>query len=420
MDLNPEHFGAKHRHFLKTSNAQINLLHGAIRSTKTVISILRWLKFVAEEAPAGAPLAMIGKTHTTIFENVIEPMRQIVGRDLKVVRGQQRCYLWGRVIRLMGANNEGAEEKLRGATLGGVYGDEVSTWPQNFFNRAIDRMSIAGSKFFGTTNPEGPMHWLKVNYLDRVDVIDLNVYHFLLEDNPWLSDWYIDNMKAIHPPGSLWYRRFILGEWVAAEGAVFDMWEPAKHILRGPMPERRDIGRSWGGIDYGTVNPFVALGLHHATKERDRIVVAPEWRHDSIRKMRQMTDGQYVTALMKWGADLPLVQGLERWYIDPSAASFIRQMHLDGFRVGLANNDVIDGIRSVSSLLAADRLRVHESCEDLIAEISGYVWDSARQDKGEDAPLKVNDHGCDAMRYGIQSERRVWRRWNLGQRPKAA
>jgi len=76
-----------------------------------------------------------------------------------------------------------------------------------------------------------------------------------------------------------------------------------------------------------------------------------------------------------------------------------------------ADNEVLDGIRYTASLLASDRLRIHSSCEHLIREVSGYVWDTKAQSQGRDAPMKVNDHGVDALRYLAYTTRRYTRYW---------
>ncbi|WP_217369806.1 phage terminase large subunit family protein [Nonomuraea antri] len=96
--------------------------------------------------------------------------------------------------------------------------------------------------------------------------------------------------------------------------------------------------------------------------------------------------------------------------MDPSAASFVTQLHRDGFRSQQGDNSVLEGIRTVSNLIAADHLRVHASCCDLLDEIVGYAWDDRKAEKGEDAPLKEHDHSVDAMRYALHTTQAVWMR----------
>ena len=392
-------FGPKALRSLDESTARINIWHGAVRSGKTITSLVRWIEYVATAPPGDLLLA--GKTERTVYRNVIAPLEQMVGtRRCRYNRGTGELYLAGRRIWVVGANDQRAEGKIRGLTLAGAYGDELTLWPESFFRMLMTRLSVPGAKFFGTTNPDSPFHWLKKDYLDRAGELDLRHWHFRLDDNPNLPADYIAALEREYT--GLWRRRFVLGEWVVAEGAVYDMFDPDRHVV----DELPRILRRWWGIDYGTTNPFVCIEL--GLGDDQRLYVAREWRWDSARKGRQRTDAEYSRALAEWaGPERP-----ERIYYDPSAASFGQQLWRDGWSgVREADNAVLDGIRAVAALLAADRLRIHRSCEGLLGELQGYSWDPKAQERGEDRPLKQADHGPDALRYVVMGTRSVWRRW---------
>jgi len=103
---------------------------------------------------------------------------------------------------------------------------------------------------------------------------------------------------------------------------------------------------------------------------------------------------------------------LKRAYVDPSAVSFSAQLRRDGWvKPREAENDVLDGIRYTATLLTSGRLCIHRSCAHLIRELTGYRWDAKAQERGEDSPVKADDHGVDALRYGCYSTRRYTRRW---------
>jgi PBSX family phage terminase large subunit len=266
----------------------------------------------------------------------------------------------------------------------------------------LSRLSVEGSMFFGTTNPDSPFHWLKTGFLDRADELDLRTWHFQLSDNLSLSPSYIDNLSAEYT--GLWRKRYILGLWVQAEGAIYDMFDEPKHVR-----PTEDNGRSWYvGIDYGTANPFHALAVQVCTD--NRLHVAHEWRFDSAKAGRSMTDAEYAAAVKEW---LTAHEIKPRFvFIDPSAASFIeaaRRAQIEG--VWGADNAVLDGIRRTARLLTAGRLTIAPECSELTKEIVSYVWDPKAQEKGEDAPLKANDHGPDALRYLVNGTRNVWGRW---------
>jgi PBSX family phage terminase large subunit len=416
------------------STCRLNIFEGSVRSGKTIASLLRWLQFVLE-GPSGN-LAMIGKTERTLKRNVIDPLTEMLGKKrCRANWGDGELMLLGRRIYLVGANNETSVSKIQGLTLAGAYGDEITTWPESFWSMLLTRLSIEGARLFGTCNPDNPNHWLMRDYLKRAstwlrhdgtverrdepDRLDLARFSFRLADNPSLPAAYVTELaKTFH---GLYRLRFIEGLWVLAEGAIYDMFDHAVHVIdQLPVDDGGRLALSgWTlAIDYGTTNPFVALliGVGYDQDGNQGLYVAREWRWDSRARHRQMTDAEYSTALRKWlDTDVRDELGqvdLERIYVDPSAASFIAQLWRDGWAgVHGADNAVNDGIRSSSSLLGNRRLLVHESCEGTIGEMTGYVWDSDAAEKGEEKPVKVDDHGPDALRYGIMGLRRVWRHW---------
>ena len=127
-----------------------------------------------------------------------------------------------------------------------------------------------------------------------------------------------------------------------------------------------------------------------------------------------MTDIEYSRALRDWlnTVRLPasnLLGPRPRFMVvDPSASSFKVQLYQDGWPVADGVNAVVDGIRLVSTLLHMERLKIHRSCKGLIDEIPGYCWSEPHAERGEDVPVKADDHGCDALRYGVATTRALW------------
>ncbi|MFC3347781.1 terminase [Streptomyces echinoruber] len=252
---------------------------------------------------------------------------------------------------------------------------------------------------------------MKVQYLDRLGELDMRAWHFRLADNPSLSAEYVASLAAEYT--GLWRKRMIDGAWVVAEGAIYSEWDEDRHVVDALPPMRR----YWLGVDYGTTNPFAAVLL--GLGDDGRLYACAEWRHDSRATHRSLTDAQYSAAVRAWLADYrppgapagaPKGVAPEWTFVDPSAKSFSLQLWADGHPgVARADNTVADGIRSVAALLAADRLLVHRSCEGLLAELPGYSWDPKATERGEDAPLKIDDHSCDALRYAVHSTAHEWR-----------
>ncbi|MEV4837775.1 terminase family protein [Nonomuraea sp. NPDC049486] len=403
----------KQRQSVQLATARLNVWDGSVRSSKTISSLMRWLKFV-RTAPPG-PLLMVGKTERTLKRNIIDPLVEMLGeKRCKYVAGLGELHLLGRLVYVAGAYNEGSEDKIRGLSLVGAYVDEVSTIPESFWVMLLTRLSIPGAQLFGTTNPDGPQHWLKVNYLDRArlwvdingqlhegspDSLNLHRFSFQLADNPSLTPEYVADVSSEFT--GLWYRRLILGEWCLAEGVVYESWDPARHVV-----DQLPAIQQWLciSLDYGTTNPFHALAIGLGAD--GRLYVGHEWRWDSKKQRGSLTDAEYAERVRAWVTGLGITPSY--WIVDPSAKSYRVEMHRGGIASTLADNEVVDGIRDVASLFATGRLKVHASCRELIREIPGYAWDPDASEKGEDKPLKVNDHGVDALRYGIRTTRNIW------------
>jgi PBSX family phage terminase large subunit len=216
----------------------------------------------------------------------------------------------------------------------------------------------------------------------------MSVFHFHIDDNGTLTPEYVRSLKTEYT--GLWYRRFIDGEWVQAQGVVYDMWDENRHIMpKSQMPDQYD--KIFASCDYGTTNPFAA-GLYGVCGQK--LYKIKEYHYDSHKQQRQKTDSEYADDMITFLSDqsIPLV-------IDPSAASFKAEMKKRGRRVIDADNSVLDGIRLHASLLTNGRFFISPECAETKLEYPNYVWDKRAQDRGEDVPLKENDHHMDEGRY---------------------
>lgn len=413
--------GVKQLQSVRDATGTVNLWHGSIRAGKTIGSLIRWMLYVAN-APRGGELVMVGRTRDAVWRNIIGPLQDpaINGPAAALVIGNYGAptvSILGRRIHVLGASDAKAELVIRGMTVAGAYVDEVTTLPEQFFTQLLGRMSVRGSKLFGTTNPDNPAHWLKTKFIDRVSVLPhWRVFHFTMDDNPGLTAEYVAQ-KRLEFTG-LWFRRFILGEWVAAEGAIYSMWDPARHVV--PWVELPPMRRLLAvGVDYGTNNPTTGLllgvgdtpDLERPGRTKPRLFLVDEWR---TAQGHMSTDQQLSAGLREWIATEhePGRQVLApEWLIvDPSAASLKTQLHVDGvMNVRDADNDVSYGVRTVASLLGTGDLLVSDRCTGFIAEAPGYSWDPKAVEKGEDKPLKVADHSLDGGRYAVVTTESVWR-----------
>lgn len=404
---------------VEAQDAPLALWSGAVSSGKTIASLIAFLlRLVA--APDHGLIVIVGRTLQTIERNLIDPLQSTylfgpLAKHVHHTTGSTTATILGRTVHLIGASDSRAEGRIRGSTIALAYVDEATLVPYSFWMMLLSRLRVGDqSRLLATTNPDGPFHWLRKEFILRAPQVGLTHWHFTLDDNPSLDPGMVTRLKAQYT--GLWYRRFILGDWCLAAGAVYEMFDRERHIVKTmPRIER------WlcDAIDYGTVNPYadLLLGLGRDPEtQRSRLYVVSEYRHDSRRERRQMTDSEYSRARRSWLARVPqpetnVVGVAPEWTIvDPSASSYIEQLHRDGVSgVTAADNSVIDGIRTVSSLLSTGDLAIHESAAGLVEELPSYSWDSGAAERGEDKPIKENDHSCDALRYGVRTTEALWR-----------
>ncbi|MEU4947714.1 PBSX family phage terminase large subunit [Streptomyces lavendulae] len=400
---------------VEAQDAPIALWSGAVSSGKTIASLLAFLIRLTV-APDTGLIVIVGRTLQTIERNLLDPLQSTalfgpLAQHVHHTPGSTTAVILGRTVHLIGASDARAEGRIRGATIALAYVDEATLLPQTFWLMLLSRLRVGNqSRLLATTNPDGPYHWLYRDFILRNAEVGLTNWHFTLDDNPSMDPAVVTRLKAQYT--GMWYRRFILGEWCLASGAVYEMFDAEKHVV-DVMPTIK----RWTavGIDYGTVNAFSAVLVGHGDDER--LYVASEYRHDSRVAGRQLTDAEYSRNVRSWLANVRHpgqreIRGVQpQWiFVDPSAASFMNQLWSDQVPgIAPAVNDVLDGIRSVSVALGSGVLRVHRSCAGLLGELPTYAWDERAAERGEDKPVKANDHSADALRYALHSTVHEWR-----------
>ena len=397
---------------------RINLLEGSVSSGKTWISLVLWAFWVKTMPNDPDSLyLMAARSLTTLKRNCLLLLQSLVGeRNFKFSLSSKEGWLFGRHILLEGANDAQAEAKIRGLTLQGAYCDEVTKLPHDFWIMLLSRLRKPGAKLFATTNPDAPGHWLKTEYIDRQEELDIMVMKFLLDDNTTLTADYVDNIKKEYT--GVFYDRFIVGNWVLAEGLIYPMYKdaigdpPERHDQYGKLIPPTDYRLS---IDYGTMNAFAALlwekhgavwyavrGYYYSGREKGVTKTDEEYGKDLDKFIEPTLEEMKPLNLMgeKYQRKIKAI-------IDPSAASFITLLRKKGFYTVIpADNDVIDGIRDTASAMLLGLIKVSPTIREWKQEAEGYVWDEAA---GEDRPLKIADHFMDATRYFVFTEKIVTR-----------
>ena len=361
---------------------------GAVRSGKTLcmgVAFLLWAMICFHDQQ----FALCGKTIGALRRNLL-PGALAELRRLGVTWEERRSensitmHFGGRTNRflLFGGRDEGSAALIQGVTLAGLLLDEVALMPRSFVEQACARCSVTGSKLWFNCNPEGPEHWFYREWIGKAEERKALYLHFTMDDNPSLAPYIRQRYERLYT--GIFYRRFVLGEWAAAEGLIYDFFDREKDAVPAPKGEME----AWRvSIDYGTVNP-TSMGLWG--RRNGVWYRVEEYYYDSRREGQQKTDAEYVEALRALCGD----RRVERVIVDPSAASFQAALRQAGFPVRAADNRVLDGIRVTAGLLRNGQIALCGSCGDCLREIALYCWES-----GKEAPRKENDHAMDEMRY---------------------
>ena len=376
---------------------------GAIRSGKTLCMSLSYVLW-AMESFNQQNFGMAGKTIGSFRRNVLFWLKMmLVSRGYSVVdhrsdnlivvsKGTTTNYFY-----IFGGKDERSQDLIQGITLAGMFFDEVALMPESFVNQATGRCSVTGSKFWFNCNPDNPRHWFKVNWVDKCKEKNIIYLHFTMDDNLSLSEKIKERYRSMYV--GVFFKRYILGLWCVAEGLVYSMFSEERHVKKEHMTGALTYVVS---VDYGTVNPFSA-GLWafdgwHSQREA-------EVYYNSREVGKRVDDEEYYKMLKKLIGN----RRVECIIVDPSAASFIEVIKkYNEYSVMGANNDVLDGIRVVTTMLNKDMISVHEDCKDNIKEYGLYVWD---EEKGDDVVIKENDHSMDDTRYYCYTFLRRRLRW---------
>ncbi len=376
----------------KYSRYDAVICDGAVRSGKTTSMFLGYVLW-AMCSFNGMAFAVCGKTVTSLQRNVIAPLLPVL-RNMGMVCEEKisRSYVDIRLgetsnrFYYFGGRDEGSAALIQGITLSGVFLDEVALMPRSFVEQALARCSVKGSKMWFNCNPDNPSHWFYNEWIRKAESKKALYIHFTMDDNPSLSEELKSRYKRLY--SGTFYDRYVLGKWTVSEGLIYPMFSKEKHIFSDSPPCERFVI----SCDYGTVNPssFGLWGFCGGIWYR-----LEEYYYDSRKQGNLRTDEEHYKALEALAGN----RFIEKVIIDPSAASFIECIKRHGkFYTVKADNNVIYGIRKVSAVLQEGRVKIHESCRDIIREFSLYRWSSKA---GIDAPIKENDHAMDDMRYFV-------------------
>lgn len=373
----------KQLEYLQNCSHRWNVKTGATGSGKSFVDFTVTIPKRIEACRGEGLIVLLGNTRGTLERNILEPMRQWWPGNVGMIRSDNTVELFGKKVYALGADNKKHVARIQGATFEYVYGDEVTTWSEDVFQMLKSRLRCEHSHFDGTCNPDNPEHWFK-HFLDS----DADIYQqsYVIDDGV-LPPHIIAELKKEYA-GTVYYDRYILGEWCQASGLIYKLND---YNLVDTVPER---GEYYISVDYGTLNPFSAGLWCWDGKTATRI---REYYYSGREERSNKTDEEYYADLEQLAGELPVKAVI----VDPSAASFIetiRRHHR--FTVRKAINDVVPGIMTTARYLQDGTIRIHRCCEDAIREFKLYRWD---EERSEDRPVKDNDHAMDEIRYFVMT-----------------
>lgn len=420
-----EPFSPKQLEFIVNAHGKWNMAHGSVRCGKTVCATFLFMLW-ADECP-DSQIYIVGHTFDTAYRNIVRllmesevlkiwrPFLTWSGKKLHFVDSQGRS----KVITVLGAKDEGAIGNFQGDTHSLTMCDEITLYPESIIDMIDSRLSMSHSKAIATMNPTHPTHKVK-QWIDKGLNGDANYYslHFTLDDNPYVPDDYKQRLRD--SSSGVFYKRNYLGLWCLAEGAIFDFFDKKIHVVtRAPVAAEYYIA----GIDYGTSNAFacVLIGVSTGkyTQSGKQLWVEDEYYWNPAKTHRQKVNSELADDVQKFLEPY----GVKQLYIDPSAEAFQLELSRRGMHPVHANNDVFNGIQKLATELRNGVVVIKQQCTNLIREIESYVWDKKASEKGEDKPVKKDDHAVDALRYAIASHKvniydpykqtEMQREWNM-------
>lgn len=380
---------------------------GSIRSGKTVSMTIGFILWSMSNFN-GHNFAICGKTIGSLRRNVILQMPTWLEGIFTVIekQGEHKLIIkCGDTINhyyLFGGKDESSAALIQGMTLSGVLFDEVALMPRSFVEQALARCSVDGSKYWFNCNPENPGHWFYTEWIKKARKRNVLYLHFTMDDNLSLSKRIKDRYEATY--SGVFYLRYILGLWVKAEGLVYPMFDRDEHIV-DTIPAFNTRHCYYVSIDYGTVNPFSA-GLYDYDPFNEVATRIKEFYYRGGSAQRIDNEGYYLK-LKDLIGDYPI----EYIIIDPSAASMIETIQkYSEFAVVRADNDVLNGIQTVTRCLNGGFLKFYKDCKSTFEEFNTYSWD---EKSGEDRVIKENDHAMDDIRYFCHTVLRKELKWIL-------
>ena len=403
----------KQKEFINNATHRYNIKVGARRCGKTYLDNLWTIPHrIRERAGLDGLICIFGVSKGTIERNVLQPLRQIYGRELVGTIGSNNtAKLFGEDVYCLGCEKVNQVSKIQGTSIKYAYGDEVAKWNQEVFVMIQASLDKEYSCFDGALNPENQSHWLKKDFLDRVEEDNLDVYvqHYTIFDNPFLPKEFVDNLCKEYA-NTVWYPRLILGEWRNAEGIIYQRFNdnPSLYIKDNAVDEngnRLNFMIISIGIDYGATKgetEFKATGITQFFKQVWTIdeekltgLHSPEQMYEKFVEFYKRVKEEYgkVThCFADYGALGQVITfGLNKYLQEHSIPLFVDDC---------IKGRIVDRIELDCQLFGQVRRFILRKCKYLIEAYTQALWDDKHEDERlDDGTTPVDD--LDASEYSM-------------------
>ena len=379
---------------------KFEIYHGAVRSGKTFVSILRWLDIIRTTYnPDNYPFLMSGFSKESLRQNVLEHLFEMIGEENYRLVDNKLTLFSKYKVEFFGGGKVDSEKAIRGRTYAGWYADEVTLQHKTFVNQALARCSVPGARILWTTNPDHPEHFIYKDYIQN-DKINKNLFHFFMDDNLTLTEEYKETLKNSF--SGVFYERNVLGKWVVADGLVYADFNKEKHIVSDEIIQQMIKNKAFkyyiAGTDWGHTHPMTGLiiGITH-----DNMY----YLIDEFYETEKLTED-----LIMWYKYKEAQLGQKIYYIacdsaEPDRIILMKQQKLNTIK---ANKEINSGLNAVMTCFKNDRLYINERAKNTIKELQMYRYpdkDSAQAKK--DQPLDEFNHAMDALRYAIYKHSKI-------------
>lgn len=397
---------------IKVSENDFIIADGSIRSGKTIAMICGFLLW-SQEMFSGQSFILAGKTMGALKKNVIKPMLQILeawgwpytyiraGSDAHIEIGSNVYYLYG-------ANTEASQDALQGLTAAGAYADEAALFPQSFIDQMIGRCSVSGAKIWMNCNPESPHNYVKAEFIDKAREKKVYRLHFEMDDNLTLSQAVKQRYRRAWPAGSVFYKRFILGLWVAADGLIYQQFADyvEEYLITEQWLKDNEIIYATIGVDFGGTKSAHSFTLTGFTRGYKQVVVLDEYYCKKRINPKQLQDA-FVDFVKRAQSRFKVYEA----YCDSAEQTLISGLEMACMQAGVAidiknaiKGPINDRIAFYNSLIAQRRWKIMEHCKHIIEAFEQAVYDDTK--KNQDVRLDdglMNVDSLDSTEYSTES-----------------